>query len=217
MNPVVLRVFTCCGLLAVLSPLSAGPTVLFDGQSLEGWEGDTKSVWRVEDGMIAGGSMAGNKRNEFLTTKKTYRNFILRFDYKLVGTEGFVNGGVQFRSKRLVDPPNEMIGYQADIGAGYTGFLYDESRRKKMLAEADKKVVEAIEKAGDWNSYKVVVRGSKIELFVNGKQTVDYVEKEEGMDEAGLIGLQIHGGCKAVISYRNISIEELPEEEKDGL
>jgi hypothetical protein len=184
---------------------------LFDGKTLEGWEGDTEKVWRVRDGVIEGGSMEGNPRNEFLVTKKSYRNFILKFDYKLVGTEGFVNGGVQFRSKRLEDPPNEMIGYQADIGGGYSGFLYDESRRKKMLAQCDKKKVEAIEKPGEWNTYKVVAKGPKIELFINGKPTVSYVEKEEGMDDEGMIGLQIHGNCKALISFRNITIEELPD------
>jgi hypothetical protein len=52
--------------------------------------------------------------------------------FKLVGTEGFVNGGVQFRSQRV---PNhfEVSGYQADLGEGYWGALYDESRRNKVL------------------------------------------------------------------------------------
>ena len=63
--------------------------------------------------------MDGNARNEFLATKKSYRNFRLKLEYKLVGTEGFVNGGVQFRSKRIAEPAHEMSGYQADIGAGH--------------------------------------------------------------------------------------------------
>src|ERR1043165_8714288 len=110
----------------------AGPVSLFDGRSFAGWEGETNTVWRILDGVIVGGSLAGNPRNEFLATRKAYRNFHLRLEYKLVGTEGFVNGGVQFRSKRIANPPNEMSGYQADIGAGYRGCLYDESRRHKM-------------------------------------------------------------------------------------
>ena len=96
---------------------------LFDGKTLNGWEGETSKVWRVEDGAIVGGSMAGNPQNEFLSFKKPYRNFILTLEYKLVGTEGFVNGGVQFRSKRLAQPANEMSGYQADIGAGHSGWF----------------------------------------------------------------------------------------------
>ena len=105
------------------------------GASLAGWEGDT-NVWRVRDGVIIGGSMNGNPQNEFLATLRSYTNFVLRLEYKLVGTEGFVNSGVQFRSVRLSHPPNEMKGYQADIGAGHSGCLYDESRREKFLARA---------------------------------------------------------------------------------
>ena len=112
---------------------AAERVTLFDGSSLSGWEGNS-SVWRVENGAIVGGSMRGNPRNEFLTTTRSYRNFILRLEFKLVGTEGFINGGVQFRSRRITEPDHEMIGYQADIGAGHTGSLYDESRRKRFLA-----------------------------------------------------------------------------------
>lgn len=188
--------------------LHAAPVPLFDGKSLEGWEGDTK-VWRVEDGVIVGGSMEGNPQNEFLATKKTYKNFRLKFEYKLVGTEGFVNGGVQFRSKRIPSPANEMSGYQADIGAGYTGFLYDESRRKKMLATGDKDKIAEVEKPGEWNRYEIRAEGPRIILSVNGYKTIDYSEPDNSIEKEGLIALQIHGKCKAVISYRNITIEEL--------
>ena len=139
--------FACVALLSA----SAAPVPLFDGKTLAGWEGETNSVWRVRDGAIVGGSLEGNPRNEFLATLKSYKNFHLRLEYKLVGTQGFVNGGVQFRSKRISQPPNEMSGFQADIGAGYSGSLYDESRRRKVLAQADTNFVARLEKIGDWN------------------------------------------------------------------
>lgn len=191
---------------------TAAPVPLFDGKTFEGWEGETTKVWRIEEGgVITGGSLEGNPQNEFLATKKPYKNFILKFEYKLIGTEGFVNGGVQFRSKRIAQPPNEMSGYQADIGAGYTGFLYDESRRKVMLAEARKEMIEGLEKPGEWNRYEVRAEDSRIQLFVNGKRTVDYTEREPGIEKGGLIALQIHGKCKAQISYRNISLDSLSD------
>ncbi len=201
-------------LLASLSlPLvAAEPVSLFDGKSFKGWEGETTKVWRIEDGVIVGGSLEGNPQNEFLTSQKRYRNFRLKLEYKLVGTEGFVNGGVQFRSKRIPQPPNEMSGYQADIGAGYTGFLYDESRRKRMLAEGNKEIIASLEKPGDWNEYEILAEGARIQIFLNGKRTIDYSEREGGIDPDGVLGLQIHGNCKAQISYRNITIEELPGE-----
>lgn len=194
---------------------------LFDGKSLAGWEGDTKKVWRIEEGAITGGSMEGNPQNEFLSAKKPFKNFILTLEYKLVGTEGFVNGGVQFRSKRLAQPPNEMSGYQADIGAGHSGWLYDESRRRVTLAQSRPGLVESIEKPGEWNRYEIRAEGDRIRLFLNGALTVDYTEREQGIDKDGLIALQIHGKNKAVVSYRNIKIETLPDllvpEQKDIL
>ena len=145
-----------------------------------------------------------------LATRKSYKNFHLRFEYRLIGTEGFVNGGVQFRSKRIANPANEMSGYQADIGAGYSGCLYDESRRNKMLAMADTNLVARLEKPGDWNRYEVIARGKDIQFLLNGQPTVTWVERDEGIDAEGVIALQIHGNCKAEISFRNITIEELP-------
>ena len=86
---------------------AAEPVALFDGVSFQGWEGDTENVWRIRDGVIVGGSLEGNPQNEFLSTTRSYRNFHLRAEYKLVGTDGFVNGGIQFRSQRIDDPPYE--------------------------------------------------------------------------------------------------------------
>jgi len=197
-------------LLLALILVSCAPqgATLFDGKSLDGWEGDSK-VWRVVDGAIVGGSMQGNPRNEFLTSAKSYSNFVLKLEYKLVGTEGFVNSGVQIRSRRIPKPPNEMSGYQADIGAGMSGSLYDESRRNKLLVKADPELIKKTEKPGEWNSYEIRCEGLRIRLKLNGVETVDYTETDTSLEQEGLIGLQIHGNCKAEISFRNISIELL--------
>ena len=198
-------------LLLLLPAISrAEPRPLFDGKTLEGWEGNTK-VWRVEDGAIVGGFMEGNARNEFLATKKPYKNFILRLEYKLVGTEGFVNGGVQFHSQRVAKPDHEMVGYQADIGGGYSGCLNNELRKPQFLGVADKKLVTSLEKPGKWNRYEIRAEGSRIRLSINGMQTSEYVEKDPAVPLEGFIALQIHGNCKAVISFRNLQIEPLPE------
>jgi len=208
-------------LFAGVLGLYAAATPLFDGKTLTGWDGDPK-VWRVESGEIVGGSLQGNPRNEFLTTKRTFYNFRLSLEYKLIGTEGFVNAGVQFRSQRATNPPNEMIGYQADIGHGHTGSLYDESRRKKFLAragagvgaygvKADTEIAE-LEKKGEWNRYEIRAEGPRITIFLNGKATLDYTETDPSVDDAyGLIGLQIHGNCKAEIRFRNITLDPMTE------
>ena len=195
------------GAAARSAPPAAG--MLFNGSDLAGWDGDP-GVWRVQDGVIVGGSLLGNPRNEFLALAKHYRNFVLKLEYKLVGTEGFVNGGVQFRSVRIAQPPNEMSGYQADIGAGHSGCLYDESRRKKFVARGTDEQIKRLEKPGDWNRYEVRCDGPRVEILLNGEKTVSYTEEDATVSLEGLIALQIHGNCKAEISFRNLELKELP-------
>ncbi len=205
-----------CAFLGVLggsigvSLFGGEPIALFDGKSFSGWEGNTEKVWRIRDGVIVGGSLEGNPQNEFLATTQSFQNFHLRAEYRLIGSEGFVNGGIQFHSRRITDPANEMIGYQADIGAGYSGSLYDESRRRTMLVKADAALIESLERPGEWNHYEIKAIGSQVELFLNGQRTAAWVEREAGIEQEGHIALQIHGNCKAEISFRNISLEVLP-------
>jgi hypothetical protein len=184
------------------------PVALFDGRTFTGWEGDTKSTWRIQDGAIVGGSLSTQvPRNEFLTTTRSFGDFVLRVKFKLVGTEGFINGGVQIRSQRVKEPPNEMSGYQADLGDKYWGSLYDESRRNKTLVAPPPEVIKEILKPGDWNDYEIRAEGPRIRLSINGRQTVDYTETDAKIPRDGLIGLQVHGGGKVETWYKDITIE----------
>ncbi len=202
----------CCMVVAVaLTAQGQGKAVaLFDGKTFTGWEGDTAKTWRIQDGAIVGGSLAERvPRNEFLTTTRSYGNFVLRLKFKLVGSDGFINAGVQFRSERATKPAHEMIGYQADMGAKFWGALYDETRRNKILAEPDPAEVATLIKLEDWNDYEIRAEGPRIRLSINGKQTVDYTEPDASIPQSGLIGLQIHGGGKAEVHYKDLTIEEL--------
>jgi HEAT repeat protein len=181
---------------------------LFDGGSLAGWEGNM-NVWRVRDGMIVGGSMDGNPQNEFLASLQTYTNFVLRLEYKLIGTTGFVNSGVQIHSVRLQQPSHEMKGFQADIGAGHSGCLYDESRRNKFVARGSDKLIKELEKPGDWSRYEIRCSGPRIQIWLNGTRTLEYIETDPTVPLYGLIALQIHGGSKAEVSFKNILIQRL--------
>lgn len=188
---------------------SADPTELFDGKSLAGWEGDTEKTWKVEDGAIVGGSLdAVVPRNEFLCTTKTYENFELKVTFKLSGDKAKGNAGIQFRTRRI-PKHHEVSGYQADIGQDYWGALYDESRRNKVLTKPARDVMEKLVKHDDWNEYVIRAEGPRIRLWLNGTLTVDYTEEDEKIEKRGIIGLQIHGGAKAKVYYKNITIEEL--------
>jgi 3-keto-disaccharide hydrolase len=183
------------------------PVPLFDGKTFAGWEGDTAKTWRIEDGALVGGSLSETvPRNDFLVTTRTYGDFVLTLKFKLEGTEGFINGGVQFRSQRLKDPAHEMTGYQADLGVKYWGSLYDESRRNKTLVQPDASLISQVLKPDDWNDYEIRADGPRIQLFLNGRQTVDYTEPDPSIPQSGYIGLQVHGGGKARASYKDIRI-----------
>ncbi len=189
--------------------LEPGFVSLFNGNDLTGWEGDAKT-WRVEDHVIVGGLLTGNPRNEFLASTASYTDFDIKLEYKLTGTEGFINSGVQLRSQRSKQPVNEMIGYQADIGVGYTGSLYDESRRNKTIAKPDPAQIKRLEHLGDWNVYEVRAEGRHIVITLNGEVTVDYTEADAAIPQEGFFGLQIHGGAKSEARFRNLRIQRLP-------
>ncbi|HVK10381.1 MAG TPA: DUF1080 domain-containing protein [Gemmataceae bacterium] len=196
-------------LIAPAVAVAADPVSLFDGKSFAGWEGDTDKTWRIEDGAIVGGSTdAVVPRNEFLCTTKAYGDFELRVKFKLVGDPAKANAGIQFRTKRI-PKHHEVIGYQADIGQGYWGALYDESRRNKVLAGPDAETRKKAVKADDWNEYVVRCEGPRIRLTLNGVQTVDYTEPDEKVERDGVIALQVHGGAKAKVYYKDITIIEL--------
>ena len=184
---------------------------LFDGKTLNGWEGK-KEFFRVENGAIVAGFLDKKvPHNEFLVSKKEYADFELRFEAKLVGQGN--NAGVQFRSQRIANH-NEMIGYQCDIGSWSKGtiwgFLYDESRRRKMLAQApQEKVNSRVNPKGEWNKLRVFAKGPVIKIWLNGKQTVDFTEPQKDIPLTGKLGLQIHGGPPLECHYRKILIKTL--------
>ena len=203
-------VVALAGFFVLTASVQAVPKPLSDGKTFAGWDGETNSIWHVHDGAFVGGKPPAKvPQNEFLATARSYTNFVLRLEFKLTGTEGFVNGGVQFRSQRRKGD-SEMIGYQADIGEGWYGSLYDESRRNKLMAKADEAAVKRAVKPGEWNRYEVRCEGRRIVLKINGVQTVDYTEADETIPQWGRIGLQVHGGGVTEASYRAITIEELP-------
>ncbi len=206
---------TCLLLLAVIPAiadekpkLEEGFVSLYDGKSFDGWEGNL-DVFEIRDGAIVGGSLKEKvARNEFLTTKREYGDFELRLQFKLLGGDR-ANAGIQVRSQRIPDH-HEMIGYQADMGNGWWGCLYDESRRRQILAGPKEKADrDKVVKQNEWNDYRILCEGRRIRLWINGKPTVDYTEPDETIPQKGLIGLQIHGGPPSEAWYRNIRIKKL--------
>ena len=91
------------------------------------------------------------------------------------------------------------------------GNLYDESRRDKTLAGPSAEERSKIVHDEDWNDYVIRCQGRRIQLWLNGHQTVDYTEPDESLPQPGIIALQIHGGPGSEAWYKDLRIRPLPD------
>lgn len=180
---------------------------LFNGKNLKGWDGDS-ALWSVEDGEIVGRtSKPPIRQNSFLSTKKSYGDFVLRVKVKLINH----NSGIQFRSEQR---DNYVVaGYQADIADNeYYGMLYEERKRgilpywNEMPADEKAKIAAAVKK-DDWNQYEITCKGDQIKMVLNGVTTLD-LNDPDGAKE-GVVALQLHSGPPMEIRFKDIEIKKL--------
>lgn len=106
---------------------------IFDGKTLNGWEGDTK-YWRVENGNLVGEITPETllKTNSFVTWKGGEpADFELKGEFNIT-EKG--NSGINYRSVKLPDIQYALRGYQADIDGNniYTGQNYEERGRTTL-------------------------------------------------------------------------------------
>lgn len=213
----------------------AGFMSIFNGTSLEGWDGDPK-YWRVEDGCLVGEITPETivKRNTFIIWRGGEpADFELKLQYR-VSDKG--NSGVNYRSVQLTDAAWSLAGYQADIdGAArekiphrWTGQNYEE-RGRTFLAKrgeivrvdasakptvigslGDAMALASFIKADDWNEYHLIARGGILIHLLNGHVMSVVVDDDvKHRRAAGLIGVQVHVGPPMKIEYRNIRLKTL--------
>jgi hypothetical protein len=205
-----------------------GFTSIFDGKTLEGWDGDPK-LWSVEEGALTGQTTADDPipHNSFLIYRKDEPgDFELRFKFRMVGG----NSGVQFRS---VEVDKWVIsGYQGDFDSTnrYTGILYEEKGRgilaKRGLRTTinedgsktvtgktvDEKTIVDSYKNEDWNDFTVIAKGNRITEILNGNVTVEVTDRqEEKRRMKGLIAFQVHRGPPMKIQFKDVRIKKLDE------
>ncbi len=201
---------------------------LFNGRDLTGWDGDRR-YWSVRDHCIRGETTLASLPvgNTFLIWRGgVLKDFELRLKFRLRNG----NSGVQYRCADL--GKWVVSGYQAEIEnkQGKAGFLYEEKGRGWLarvgekveagpdgkpkvvgeLAKKDALIAQGYYRMRDWNEYRIVARGNRIQHWSNGFQTIDFTDHDPARRAlAGLLALQIHAGPPMLVEFRDILLKNL--------
>jgi hypothetical protein len=199
---------------------------IFDGKTLDGWEGDPK-YWRAADGLMTGEITPETiiKSNTFIIWRGgAPEDFELKVDYRI--TSGG-NSGVNYRSVVVPDkvtPANRfaMRGYQCDIDGknSYTGNNYEEKGRLFLAVRGQvthvtgTRIPVVLSQLGDnqdlmhlitdgWNSIHLIVRGNTMIHSINGHVMSVTIDDDPNRERKGQIGVQVHVGPPMRVDYRN--------------
>ena len=177
-------------------------SALFNGKDLSGWTALPGGHWEVKDGVIVGTSAKSEKRHGMLLSDKQYSNFEVKLEYKALSG----NSGFYFRTKRVKRHTVSVAGFQAEIDASGSnaGGLYETLGRKWVVKPP---AATKAFKPGEWNTMTVRAVGSHIVVHLNGIKTAELKDDPGRLN--GYFGLQLHGGQKMDVAFRNIQIKEL--------
>ncbi|MCA9216454.1 MAG: DUF1080 domain-containing protein [Planctomycetales bacterium] len=185
---------------------------LFNGEDLTGWtQRNGTATYRIEGDTIVGKTSDGSP-NSFLCTDKLYGDFELNFEVKV---DPQLNSGVQIRSQSVGDTPEGRVnGPQVEISLdGLAGYVYGEAAGGWMTPDTDRKPHQHFND-GQWNVYRVVAVGNKIQTWINGHQISDLTHDERFKSHPkGFIGLQVHGIGQGQgpyeVRWRNLKLRDL--------
>jgi hypothetical protein len=193
---------------------------LFDGKTLDGWiQKNGTATYEVKDGTVLGKTAVGSP-NSFLCTEKSYGDFELEFE---VNVQCGLNSGVQIRSQTAEPKGGEKFGRvngpQVEIECGgdkgaEAAYVYGEATGRGWLTTKERLVPHKVYKDGEWNQFRVVAKGARIQTWINGEPIEDLTDEAIFETHAkGFIGLQVHGIGKSKesfqVAWRNIRLREL--------
>jgi len=214
---------------------------IFNGKDLSGWkipEGDN-GHWKVVDGVIDYDAMSEAK-DKNLFTEKSYGDFTLKVDWRIKETpyinpnvpiikpDGTHKKGPDGKDVRMSVPDSDSgILFRNSnkaqvniwcwpIGSGEVyGYRMDEKMPASVRAGATP-LKFADKNVGEWNTYEITVRGTRLTVLLNGVKVIDNADLPD-LPATGPVGLQHHGAKKgdtwtsppALVQFRNISIAEL--------
>jgi len=174
---------------------------LFNGKDLSGWTPHGTEKWYVDKGDLVCES-GPDKQYGYLSTNKSYKNFILTLQFK---QEADGNSGVFFRSS--IDGV-KISGWQVEVAPlnKHTGGIY-ESYGRGWLIQPKAEDQQHL-KPGEWNTLKIKVLDGAVTTWLNGHQMV-YLDDEKIAKGEGFIALQIHDGGGIKVRWRKITLQEL--------
>jgi endoglucanase len=215
---------------SLLSLEAEGFRSIFDGESLDLWDGDP-TYWTVKDGILVGEVTPETllQSNSWIVWRGgTVKDFELVLEYR-VSAQG--NSGIGYRLAEVQGQPHAVRGPQADIhGANmFTGICYEENGRRLLAARGqstwiddpgnrprlkaqfgDPEELQGIVNKEDWNQYRLLVKGNRAQHFINGILVSEVHDHDEtNRMKQGLIGVQVHVGPPMKIEYRNIFLKNL--------
>jgi hypothetical protein len=213
----------------------AGFVAMFDGKTLEGWDGDP-IYWRVENGCMVGEITPETivKRNTFIIWRGgSPKDFELKVAYRISATG---NSGINYRSWQLTDAKWSLAGYQSDIDGAqrnrpplrHTGQNYEErgrtflARRGEVVrvgpdgkpqvigSVGESEALKAFIKEDDWNEFHLIASGNVLTHILNGHVMSVVIDNDPERRKAeGLIGVQVHVGPPMKVEYRNFRLKQL--------
>ena len=201
-------------------PAGETPVPLFNGKDFTGWEGNsgeggTEKYFTIKDGVIIARNEKDNapKVSNYLLTKKSYRNFRLIVEGKLV--ESGMHSGIAIWGKKF-ETDGQKFSYQGHLVMFPTHWgFWDLYRRNRMIHEDKEGLAKKADNAGGWNRMEILALGDRIRLAVNGQLVADWREPDPKLiGESAPIGLQLHSNnVPQEIQFRGLILSENPKDE----
>ncbi len=194
-------------------PTGETPVQLFNGKDLDGWVGYIGKYYSVEDGMIVGRNSVENapKSSTYLMTKKSFRNFRLIFESRLVTSE--MHSGISLWGK-AIEKDEGPFTYQGHLVMYPSAYGYHDLFRRNNVRQDTLGIAQSAGKQHGWNRMEILAMGHRIRHVVNGRLVADWADPQPELCESGPIGLQLHSNKVAQeVQWRGLVLTENPADQ----
>ncbi len=193
-------------------PSDETPVRLFNGKDFTGWQGHIGKYFTIEDGVIVGRNTKDDapKSSTYLLTDKSYRNFRLIFESRLVTSE--MHSGISLWGK-VIEKDTGPFTYQGHLVMYPSGYGYYDLFRRNSIYQDTLGVARRVGKQHDWNRMEILAIGSRIRHVVNGQLVADWSDPQPELCESGPIGLQLHSNTVAQeVQWRGLVLSADPQD-----